>query len=291
MNNETSVSTAALQERIADLEQQLQLSDEGVSRLAQRCFALEQEVQTYIAALPKKENLSDSHALLQPVLYFNTGTGFSQKDMLVPPDFDIDEETGQVSASFELPEDAVGLRLDPGELPCGLMDLTFSDDRLVGHPSNGREFSNHTFLFDLPDPNLAICGLDLFPAGLKFTVSYSYAPLEKLDDQPVFAALLKALQKHIDKSELTKADEAAQLQQLTQQLNDAAAARQQSQQELAAQQQTIAALNQQIAELNRQNTAVTARCQEYETSLEGVLNSTSWKFTKPLRFLLGLFHR
>ena len=38
MNNETPASTAALQARIADLEQQLKLSDEGVSRLAERCL-------------------------------------------------------------------------------------------------------------------------------------------------------------------------------------------------------------------------------------------------------------
>ena len=45
MTNEAPATTAALQGRIADLQQQLKLSDEGVSRLAQRCLALEQEVQ------------------------------------------------------------------------------------------------------------------------------------------------------------------------------------------------------------------------------------------------------
>ena len=42
MTNEAPATTAALQGRIADLEQQLKLSDEGVSRLAQRRLALEQ---------------------------------------------------------------------------------------------------------------------------------------------------------------------------------------------------------------------------------------------------------
>ena len=39
MNNETP--EAALRSRIADLEQQLKLSDEGCSRLAARCLDLE----------------------------------------------------------------------------------------------------------------------------------------------------------------------------------------------------------------------------------------------------------
>ena len=55
MNNEAPASTAALQARIADLEQQLKLSDEGVSRLAERCLGLEQEVQSYLAAHPQNE--------------------------------------------------------------------------------------------------------------------------------------------------------------------------------------------------------------------------------------------
>ena len=50
MNNETP--EAALRSRIADLEQQLKLSDEGCSRLASRCLDLEKEVQSYLAAHP-----------------------------------------------------------------------------------------------------------------------------------------------------------------------------------------------------------------------------------------------
>ena len=73
MNNEAPASTAALQARIADLEQQLKLSDEGVSRLAERCLGLEQEVQSYLAAHPQNEKHTDSPALLQPTLYFRCG--------------------------------------------------------------------------------------------------------------------------------------------------------------------------------------------------------------------------
>lgn len=66
MNNEAPASTAALQARIADLEQQLKLSDEGVSRLAERCLGLEQEVQSYLAAHPQNEKHTDSPPCCSP---------------------------------------------------------------------------------------------------------------------------------------------------------------------------------------------------------------------------------
>ena len=43
MNHDAPVTPAAMQAHIAELEQQLKLSDEGVSRLAQRCLELEQQ--------------------------------------------------------------------------------------------------------------------------------------------------------------------------------------------------------------------------------------------------------
>ena len=61
MNNETP--EAALRSRIADLEQQLKLSDEGCSRLAARCLDLEKEVQSYLAAHPQREMHTDSPTL------------------------------------------------------------------------------------------------------------------------------------------------------------------------------------------------------------------------------------
>ena len=53
--------------------------------------------------------------------------------------------------------------------------------------------------------------------------------------------------------------------------------------------EAIAALQQQISELHQKNAEAEARRQAYETSLEGVLNSSSWRLTRPLRSLLGLF--
>ena len=69
MNNAAPENTAALQEKIAELEQQLKLSDEGASHLAERCLALEQKVQSYLAAHPQREMHTDSPTLLQPLLF------------------------------------------------------------------------------------------------------------------------------------------------------------------------------------------------------------------------------
>ena len=46
MNNDAPQTLDAAGSRVAELEQQLRLSDEGVSRLAQRCLELEQRVPT-----------------------------------------------------------------------------------------------------------------------------------------------------------------------------------------------------------------------------------------------------
>ena len=252
MTNEAPATTAALQGRIADLEQQLKLSDEGVSRLAQRCLALEQEVQACAAAHPQREMRTDSPTLLQPLLYYDTGFGFSEKDTLTAPDCTTDELTGAVTATFELPVAAQKLRFDPGELPCCVTQLLFSDDRIVWEPANGTNLQGDTTLFLGDDPNY---------------------PLEKLADEPLFCALLESVQL-LQKNKNGEKQHIAELEQA-----------------VAAQQQTVALLHQQIAELHQKNAEVAARCQSYETSLEGVLNSSSWKLTLPLRRLLGLFRR
>ena len=260
MNNEAPASTAALQARIADLEQQLKLSDEGVSRLAERCLGLEQEVQSYLAAHPQNEKHTDSPALLQPTLYFDAGFGFSEKDTLTAPDYEVDELTGVVIATFELPVTARALRLDPGELPCCITNLSFSDDRVLCRPVNGLTLPSDSTLF-----------LDRDPNGMKLGVSYHYCPLETLADKPLFNTVLEGL-RFCQKTRDSEAQHIAGL-------ND----------QIAAQQQAIAVLQQQISELHQKNAEAEARRQAYETSLEGVLNSSSWRLTRPLRRLLGLF--
>lgn len=249
MNSEAT-ETAALRSRVADLEQQLALSDAGVSRLAERCLALEQEVQAYLAAQPRQA-LHENAALLLPKLFFDTGFGYSEQESLAAPEGAYDELTQLVTAEFELPVEARALRLDPGELPCCIVGLTLSDDRLLFRPANGLLLKEDEALFLRPDPNLALEGLSRYPAGLRLVISYHYYPLEKLAHEPLFQAMLDGI---------------GQLRH----------------QELEAQER-IDALQQQLAETR-------ASQQEYETALEGVLASSSWKLTAPFRRLAGLLH-
>ena len=250
MNNAAPENTAALQEKIAELEQQLKLSDEGASHLAERCLTLEQKVQSYLAAHPQREMHTDSPTLLQPLLYYDAGFGFSEKDTLTAPDCTTDELTGAVTATFELPVAVQALRFDPGELPCCITNLIFSDDRIICVPTNGH-----------------------YPAGMKLVVSYGYFPLETLTDEPLFCAVLQGVQQ----LQLRKDSEKQHIQQL--------------EQNAAAQQQMVAALQQEIAQLHQKNADLQARSNAYETSLESVFSSKSWKLTAPIRSLMRLFHR
>ena len=271
MNNETP--EAALRSRIADLEQQLKSADEGVSRLASRCLALEKEVESYRAAHPQREMHTDSPTLLQPLLYYDAGFGFSERDTLTAPDYVCDELTGAVTATFELPVAAQALRFDPGELPCCITELLFSDDRILCVPSNGLKLQGDATLFLGDDPNYRLEGLTHYPAGMKLVVSYGYFPLETLTDEPLFRAVLAGVQ-HFQKSENREQQNLQRLEQ-----------------NAAAQQQTIAALQKSIAELHQTNAELQAHCQAYENSLQGVLSSSSWRLTSPFRRLLGWFHR
>ena len=53
----------------------------------------------------------------------------------------------------------------------------------------------------------------------------------------------------------------------------------------------VAALQQEIAQLHQKNADLQARSNAYETSLESVFSSKSWKLTAPIRSLMRLFHR
>lgn len=210
---------------------------------------------------------------MQPLLYYDAGFGFSQKDTVKAPDYEYDELNGMVTATFELPETAFNLRLDPGELPCCITDFVFSDDRILCRPVNGVPLHGDGILFLNDDPNFMLDGLNRFPAGMELGVSYCYFPLEPLADDPLFAAVLEGVQyfqktrvceqKHLDQLEKTAAD----------------------------QKQTIEALQKNLSELHQANAELSARSKAYESSLENVLSSSSWKLTQPLRRLLGLFHR
>lgn len=277
MNNETP---AALLSRIADLEQQLKLSDEGVSRLAERCFALEQEVQSYLAARPQRELHADSPSRLHPTLYYDAGFGFSEADTLTSQDCLYDELTGAMAASFELPTDIQALRLDPGELPCCITELGFSDDRIQAAPCNGWELPDGGTLFLRGDPNYRLSGLNRYPAGMKLVITYNYFPLESLSGEPLFQIVLDGMQQF----QQEKTGEEHHIQELNHLIDE-------QQKNLEIQQQAIAQLNRDILDLRQQNLTLQSSNEAYDNALRGMQSSTSWKLTAPIRRLIGLFHR
>ncbi len=277
MNNETP---AALLSRIADLEQQLKLSDEGVSRLAERCFALEQEVQSYLAARPQRELHADSPSRLHPTLYYDAGFGFSEADTLTSQDCLYDELTGAMAASFELPTDIQALRLDPGELPCCITELGFSDDRIQAAPCNGWELQDGGTLFLRGDPNYRLSGLNRYPAGMKLVITYNYFPLESLSGEPLFQIVLDGMQQF----QQEKTGEEHHIQELNHLIDE-------QQKNLEIQQQAIAQLNRDILDLRQQNLTLQSSNEAYDNALRGMQSSTSWKLTAPIRRLIGLFHR
>lgn len=277
MNNETP---AALLSRIADLEQQLKLSDEGVSRLAERCFALEQEVQSYLAARPQRELHADSPSRLHPTLYYDAGFGFSEADTLTSQDCLYDELTGAIAASFELPTDIQALRLDPGELPCCITELGFSDDRIQAAPCNGWELQDGGTLFLRGDPNYRLSGLNRYPAGMKLVITYNYFPLESLSGEPLFRIVLDGMQQF----QQEKIGEEQHIQELNHLIDE-------QQKNLEIQQQAIAQLNRDILDLRQQNLTLQSSNEAYDNALRGMQSSTSWKLTAPIRRLIGLFHR
>ena len=277
MNNETP---AALLSRIADLEQQLKLSDEGVSRLAERCFALEQEVQSYLAARPQRELHADSPSRLHPTLYYDAGFGFSEADTLTSQDCLYDELTGAMAASFELPTDIQALRLDPGELPCCITELGFSDDRILAAPCIGWELPVGGTLFLRGDPNYRLSGLNRYPAGMKLVITYNYFPLESLSGEPLFRIVLDGMQQF----QQEKTGEEQHIQELNHLIDE-------QQKNLEIQQQAIAQLNRDILDLRQQNLTLQSSNEAYDNALRGMQSSTSWKLTAPIRRLIGLFHR
>ena len=156
MNNDAPQTLDAAGSRVAELEQQLRLSDEGVSRLAQRCLELEQQVLKYEAVLASQGADTEQGALLLPQLFYDSGSGFSPHECLTVAPDSYDELTHEVSAVFELPVEARALRLDPGEFACCITDFSLSDERLSYHILNGNALQEGTMLFMNIDPNLTV---------------------------------------------------------------------------------------------------------------------------------------
>ena len=212
MNNDAPETLAAARSRAAELEQQLKLSDEGVSRLAQRCLELEQQVLNYQAALARHGSDNEPAALTLPQLFYDSGSGFSPRECLTVAEDAYDELTHEVSAVFTLPTDARALRLDPGELACCVTDLSISDERLECRAMNGIQLQEDCLLFLDVDPNLTVQSTVPFAAGMKFAVTYHYYPLGRFQHEQPGKALLQALSAIKLRAEAEQNDLRGQLQ-------------------------------------------------------------------------------
>ena len=261
MNNDVPQTLAQACSLISELQQQLKISDEGVSRLAQRCLELEQQTLHYRTALEKHCSEDGPAVLTMPQLFYDSGSGFSPRECLIAPEDSSDHLTHEVTAVFTLPTDARALRLDPGELACCITDLSISDDRLELVPVNGVRLQDDCLLFLDIDPNLTVRGCVPFTAGMKFAVTYHYYPLTRFQHEQPGKSLLRAL------NALKLHNEAEQ-------------------QELQAQLQASRA---EIRRLNDQLQDLVASRAAYENSLETVYESSSWKLTAPLRAFRRLF--
>ncbi len=249
---------------ISELEQQLALSDDGVSKLAQRCLALEKQ----LAALEKHESY-ENLSLFRLTLYYDYGLGFSEQSTLAAPLSAYKAAEHSVAAVFELPREVRALRLDPGELPCYITGLTLSDERLAAAAPAALTLGEGQELFLNFDPQLPIeCPAPL-PAGTRLAVSYGYYPLQLGADDTTFHAMRRGIE--LTQARAADAEAAAQAQR---------ALAQNYGEQLAGQERRAAHLEEQLA-------AVTAEKEHFRTSYEAVLSSACWKLTAPLRALLG----
>lgn len=254
------MTNEAPQTRIAELEQQLRLSDQGVSRLAERCLELEQQLHTCQAELAKLNNDNEPSYMILPQLFYDSGHGLSPRECLTVTEDAYDEVTHEMSAAFVLPCNARALRLDPGEVACCITDLALSDDRMSCTPLNGIQLDPEHLLFLDSDPNLKLETSTTFPAGMKFAVTYHYYPLGQLAHSQPGQSLVAAL-------DLLQAEKESALKETT---------------------ELLEYTRQELYSLRRE---MSERQSLYEATLSSIKQSSSWKLTAPLRAVRQLFHR
>ncbi len=254
----TPETMESLRGRIAELEQQLSISDAGVSKLAQRCLSLEQQLQAYTADLSDDDDQLNPQ-LTRAKLLYDLGFGYSEQNMLEAPQTAYQEDTHTVSASFTLKKDARALRFDPGELPCYLTRITVSDDRITLRPQNGFQIDGDSFLFLHVDPIFQLEGRKSFPAGTQLHISYRYYPIQPNAGDPLLPVVMQAYESTLQSGEIAAA-----------QLRDA---------------------NAELESLRRTVGPLAAERDFYKTTVEAMKASSSWRVTAPLRRVSSILHK
>ena len=174
-----------------------------------------------------------------------------------------------VSAVFELPREAKAIRLDPGELPCYVVGMTISDERIHAAPVTALSLDEEKTLFLNVDPQFYAECPERLPAGTKFSVSYTYYPLQLGADDTVFFAMRRGIEQVQDRAAAAAAA-ADEQRALAENFGE----------QLAGQERRAAHLEEQLA-------AAIAEKEHFRVSYEAVLSSACWKLTAPLRAFLG----
>ena len=147
--------------------------------------------------------------------------------------------------------------------------FTLSDERLQAVSVNALTLEEGKALFLQFDPQFYVECPGRLPAGTKFSVSYTYYPLQTGGDDTVFYALRKAIELNQDKAAAAAA--AADEQRALAESFGA---------ELAGQERRAAHLEEQLA-------AAIAEKEHFRVCYEAVLSSSCWKLTAPIRAFFG----
>ena len=248
---------AALQGRAEALEEELRIADAGLSHLAERCLQLEQQLEKQRAD-DQEETSQISIHLMQPRIFYDTGTGFSERYMVLGPENAFQADTHTVTAVFLIPKEAKALRIDPGEIPCYVKDLAVSDDRLRFRAPAGIRLGEAEYMFLKDDPALFSEGSVRIPAETMLTVTYTYYPLQANPHDPSSEAMLQVLADIASpESEIIRGTDL--FKEMKARADDAA--------ELAASRDY------------------------YKQAAEAMENSFCWRITAPIRALAGMFRR
>ena len=167
----------------------------SISALGARCLSLEQEL---VEKSEAREPL-EKPVTLSVAIYYDTGSGYNEKQKIMP--LMTTHETGEISFTFSLPESAIAVRLDPGELPCIIKDISFNNKSLVAVPSNGSTVGTNCFLFTQEDPNIILTGTARFQPSKNIACSLQYLPLDNETVCTAFATLKGELERQAKQSE------------------------------------------------------------------------------------------